>query len=90
VGAVYNPFTTVPRFGFNDQLTAVLVVPETVGVTCSDWPDVRVPEVGDNEMLTGVTGALNNTVAEATSAESASLVAVIVTWVSAVIDAGAV
>lgn len=92
-GALYNPFAIVPTFGASDQLTVVLVVPETVGLNCVDCPAVNVAELGVSEMLTGgggATGGVNITVLEAIFVESASLVAVIVTCVSLVIEEGAV
>jgi hypothetical protein len=91
-GAVYNPFTSVPTFGLNDQVTAVLVVPVTVAAKVMDCPAVNVMEPGKTETFTvdGVeTAWLNKIVAVPTALGLAKLVAETVTCVSLGNEAGA-
>jgi hypothetical protein len=77
----------VPKAGDSVQVTAVLVVPETVAVNWAVWPDVNV--VDDGEIDTATTG-LTVTVAVADFVVSATEVAVIVTVCGVLTVAGAV
>lgn len=58
-GALYIPEeVTVPTaevppgVPFTSQVTAVLAVPETLALNCSDCPTCRVDELGEIETLT--------------------------------------
>jgi hypothetical protein len=52
-GAVYRPEADSVPTPVNDQVTAVLVAPETVAVNCCVPPPFNVAEVGEIETLTG-------------------------------------
>jgi hypothetical protein len=52
-GAVYKPEADSAPTPLSDQVTAVLVVPETVAVNCCVPPPFKVAEVGEIETLTG-------------------------------------
>lgn len=89
-GAVYTPLFRTPTVGVTDQLTAVLLVPEMEAVNFADWPAFNTVDVGATEIPTGITGTPSDTVAVALLVESARLVAVIATCVSALREDGAV
>ena len=87
----------VPTCGFTDHVTAVLVVPATVAVNCTDWAATADTELADIEMLTfeDVEASDNIapsscTVAVAVLLGSATLVAEIVTKESLTTVGGAV
>jgi hypothetical protein len=87
-GAVYRPeLPMVPVFGLRLQVTAVLLVYETVATNCCGCDGASVAVKG--VMLT-VTGGFKVTVAEALLVVSAALVAVTVTVCWLVIELGAV
>jgi hypothetical protein len=86
-GAVYSPLVEiVPTDGLIDQVTAVLVDPETEAVNCCVLPAVSVTVVGLRDMATGC----SVTVAAAVLVVSAELLAVTVTVCEELTDAGAV
>src|SRR5207253_1681860 len=86
-GAVYSPVASMaPSGGWIDQVTAVLLTPATVAVSCCDAPAASVNVVGVKIRPTGVTVA----VALAVTAGSAALCAVIVTVVGFATRPGAV
>jgi hypothetical protein len=66
----------LPNAGFSDQVTAVLLVPVTEAVKVADFPASSVTEAGPSVTPTGC----SDTVAAADAVESATLVAVIVTF----------
>ena len=87
-GAVYRPVDVrLPTPGFNDHVTDVLVVPETVAENCCVWP-------GASWLLPGLTEiaipGIKVTLAVAAWVESALLVAVIVTVCTLAMFDGAV
>jgi hypothetical protein len=76
----------VPTAGLSDHVTAVLVVPVTVGVNCWVCETVREVVAGVSVTVTGVRLML----ALADLVESAVLVAFTVTFRALAIEAGAV
>jgi hypothetical protein len=93
-GAVYIPLFKVPTWGVMDQVTDVLLVPVTFAVKELDSPGVSVTEPGTIVTLTGVTfaGVVGIKVMDelAVNDELVGLVAIRVTLVCVVTDAGAV
>ncbi len=90
-GAVYRPVESMlpTPAGLRDQVTAALVVLVTVAANCWVWPAVKVAELGETDTAI-VSGAVRVIFAVPVTLESAVLVAVTVTVVDEVMDAGAV
>ena len=84
----------VPTGGLMDQVTDVLLVPVTFAMKELDSPGVSVTEPGTTVMLTGATveglDGIKVTEELAVNDELVSLVAIRVTLVCVVTDAGAV
>jgi hypothetical protein len=86
-GAVYEPaLPIVPVFGLRLQVTAALLLPETVAVNCCVCEGVKAAVEG---VTLTVTGGVNVTVADELFVVSAALVAVTVTvcWLAIVLGA---
>jgi hypothetical protein len=76
-GAVYNPLDEiVPTGAFRDQVTAVLVDPDTAAINCRVCPAITVAAAGDNTIVTVGTSVIT---ALAVLVRSARLVAVMLT-----------
>jgi hypothetical protein len=70
------------------QLTAVLLVPETVALNACDCPTFKLVLAGETETETGA-GALIVTVALADAVDWATLCAVTVTWLEGTLPGAA-
>jgi uncharacterized membrane protein len=90
-GAVNIPVDEIPPIeGLSDQVTAVLLEPETVAVNCWAWLPLRLEVPGVTVTETGVAGGISVTVADEDLVESAAEVAVTLTVVWLEIEEGAV
>jgi len=86
-GALYIPFVTVPIAGVTDQATAVFELPVTDAENCIDWLGDSDAEEGDMDTDTGLGCSMTEALAVAPGASE--LVAINVTVVWAVTEAGA-